>query len=170
MLTLDKKAAGLGVQYAALPYRRVEQVEILLVTSRDTGRWVIPKGWPMKGRKPFAAAAQEAFEEAGVEGRVAKQEIGFYRYPKQLADGAVRQCTVHVYPLKVERQKKKWREKGQRTCQWFTLEEAAHAVQERELQDLIHLLGISLGSEPSCETGQMIALSFAQAADFLGED
>ena len=164
-MTLTTKQASLapGVQFAALPYRQDEDLRILLVTSRDTGRWVIPKGWPMKGRKPHAAAAQEAFEEAGVEGRVAKQSIGFYRYQKRLADGATRPCVVHVFPLEVARQHKHWREQGQRTVAWFTLEEAAHAVHEAELQDLIHVFGLSLGCAPTCADGHELAQSFGPA-------
>ena len=66
-----KKVKAVGIQYAALPYRIVRRrVEILLITSRDTRRWVIPKGWPMKGLKPQDAAAVEAAEEAGLIGEV----------------------------------------------------------------------------------------------------
>src|ERR1700761_2252507 len=84
----DGRATGpvVGQQYAALPWRHRhgEELEILLATSRETRRWVIPKGWPMKNRKPHAAAAQEAFEEAGVSGRVMKRSIGRYNYVKRL--------------------------------------------------------------------------------------
>jgi 8-oxo-dGTP pyrophosphatase MutT (NUDIX family) len=159
-ITIQKTAPGPGVQYAALPYRRDDKdLRILLVTSRDTGRWVIPKGWPMKGRTPHDAAAQEALEEAGIEGRVAKSSLGFYRYQKRLPDGTARPCTVHVFALEVVRRCKTWREKGQRTAKWFTLEEAAHAVQEPELQDLIHVFGMSHGVAPSCEDGHAVARS-----------
>lgn len=67
-------------QYAALPYRvqRKDELYMLLVTSRDTGRWVIPKGWPIKNRKPHRAATLEAFEEAGVIGMAEKRPIGTY--------------------------------------------------------------------------------------------
>jgi 8-oxo-dGTP pyrophosphatase MutT (NUDIX family) len=126
-----------GLQYAALPYRLGETVEILLVTSRETRRWVIPKGWPMKGKRPHAAAAQEAFEEAGVRGRIGKTPVGAYRYVKVLKNGAPLVCSVDVFPMLVERQRKRWPEQHQRTAHWFTADEAAEAVVEPELQDLI---------------------------------
>ena len=166
--TTAKTATGPAVQFAALPYRRETELRILLITSRETRRWVIPKGWPMDGLKPHAAAAQEALEEAGVRGAVSKKTIGFYRYHKRLPNGATRPCTVHVFPLEVSRQDKIWRERGQRDCRWFTLEEAAHAVDEPELQDLIHGFAVSLGYAPTCETGRQLAEAYAQAAAFTG--
>ena len=68
-------------QVGALPYRTIDKgkVELLLITSRDTGRWLIPKGWPMTGVKDYDAAAQEAWEEAGVVGPVRRKPIGSYR-------------------------------------------------------------------------------------------
>ncbi|MBL7405872.1 NUDIX domain-containing protein, partial [Escherichia coli] len=73
-------------QVGALPFRhgRDGKTKILLVTSRESRRWVIPKGWPMKGRKPFEAAAREAYEEAGLRGAVGKRPIGLYLYQKRL--------------------------------------------------------------------------------------
>jgi 8-oxo-dGTP pyrophosphatase MutT (NUDIX family) len=124
-------------QYAALPYRRNGTVEILLVSSRGTRRWVLPKGWPMKGRQPHAAAKQEALEEAGVVGKIAKESVGDYQYLKRLKNGAAVLCTVTVFPMRVERQRKNWLEKDQRTTRWFSLPEAAEAVQEPELRDVI---------------------------------
>ncbi len=167
--TSPKTALGPGVQFAALPFRRDEDLRILLITSRETGRWVIPKGWPMKGRKPYAAAAQEALEEAGVEGQVAKQPIGFYRYDKRLPGGGDRRCTVQVYPLEVARQREHWPEQHQRTARWFTLDEAAEAVLEPELQDLIYVFGLSLGFTPRSETGLAVAQAFLKGAMLAGE-
>src|SRR5271156_4832943 len=67
------KPAARRLQYAALPYRvsARARTEIMLITSRETRRWIIPKGWPQKGRAPHRSAAREAFEEAGVVGKVA---------------------------------------------------------------------------------------------------
>src|SRR5215217_8319560 len=81
-------------QVAALPLRQDEagRVRVLLVTSRDTGRWVLPKGWPMKGRKPHRAAEREAFEEAGLVGRVRKRALGSYAYEKRLRTGDAVLC------------------------------------------------------------------------------
>jgi 8-oxo-dGTP pyrophosphatase MutT (NUDIX family) len=126
-----------GLQYAALPFRYLHSLEILLISSRETHRWVIPKGWPMKGRKPHAAAAREALEEAGVVGRIAKRPLGSYHYIKRLKNGAPLQCTVDVFPMMVSHQQRRWREQDQRTVRWFSAEEAAMAVEEPELQALI---------------------------------
>jgi 8-oxo-dGTP pyrophosphatase MutT (NUDIX family) len=137
----DWKRAGTGprVQYAALPYRRRADgtVEVLLVTSRETRRWVVPKGWPMKGRKPHASAAREAREEAGLVGRMGREPIGSYRYNKRLRSGEVVPCMVEVFPLEVRSQRKHWREKGQRATRWLLLEEAAGAVDEAGLSETI---------------------------------
>ncbi len=128
---------GERVQYAALPYRLSGGLMVLLQTSRDTGRWVLPKGWPMKGRTPYSAARREALEEAGVVGSIAKRSIGTFHYPKRLADGGTVMCEVHVYPLAVEGQRKRWREHRERTQRWFTPHEAAQLVQEPELAALL---------------------------------
>src|SRR5579872_3742880 len=92
-----------SVQYAALPYRTTErsELEALLVTSRTTKRWILPKGWPMDGKPPHATAAKEAREEAGLVGRVAEEPIGSYSYAKRLKSGEAIQCEVHVFPMEV---------------------------------------------------------------------
>jgi 8-oxo-dGTP pyrophosphatase MutT (NUDIX family) len=138
----SRKSASLstdrtGLQFAALPWRRGEVIEVLLVTSRETQRWVIPKGWPMKGRKPHLTAAREALEEAGVMGAVSKQPLGAYHYVKRLKNGAPLLCRVEVFPLKVQKQRKHWPEQGQRTASWFTPAEAAAVVEEPELQQML---------------------------------
>jgi 8-oxo-dGTP pyrophosphatase MutT (NUDIX family) len=133
-----REMRGAAVQYAALPYRVADDgLELLLVTSRETGRWVIPKGWPMKGKKPHSTAEREALEEAGVTGRIGKQAIGAYQYAKRLTNGAALDCIVHVYPLEVLRQRTQWPEKAERTGHWFTPQEAAKAVHEPTLAALI---------------------------------
>ena len=91
----------------------------------------------MKGRKPHEAAAQEALEEAGVSGRIAKRPIGSFAYVKRLRNGAPLACNVDVYPLQVRVQHDNWREQGQRTARWFTPDEAAEAVDEPELKAMI---------------------------------
>jgi len=131
--------AAPSLQYAALPYRRRADgiMEVMLVTSRDTGRWVIPKGWPVPGLGPQDSAAREALEEAGLVGRISERSIGVYHYEKQLADGSATRCAVETFALKVERQSRSWPEQSQRRRQWFALPEAAGAVQEPELRALI---------------------------------
>jgi 8-oxo-dGTP pyrophosphatase MutT (NUDIX family) len=129
-------------QYAALPWRILgDGVEILLASSRDTRRWVIPKGWPMKGRKPYMTAAIEAQEEAGLKGKIEKTKIGSFHYQKRLKNGAVILCRVDVFPMQVLRQAKHWPEQGQRVTQWFTYADAAEEVSEVELKALILAFG-----------------------------
>jgi 8-oxo-dGTP pyrophosphatase MutT (NUDIX family) len=133
-------------QYAALPYRRRAHslVEILLVTSRDTGRWVIPKGWPIPGLAAHNSAAREAMEEGGVLGQVGDHAIGIYHYNKRLADGFRVRCAVEVFPLKVEQQLGSWPEQAQRDTRWFSVADAARAVQEPDLSAIIRSLAMSL--------------------------
>ena len=109
---------------------------MLLITSRDTGRWVIPKGWPMRGRTDGQAAEREAFEEAGVTGRISAEPLGKFTYEKRLPD-RVEICEVTVFRLDVDRQRKAWPEQRERQCRWYALEEAAEQVGEAGLKELI---------------------------------
>ena len=138
---------GERVQCAALPYRLSGGLMVLLQTSRDTGRWVLPKGWPMKGEKPYSAAKREALEEAGVVGPIDKRSIGTFHYSKRLADGGTVTCEVHVYLLAVERQRKRWPERLERSQRWFTPEEAAQLVDEPELVALLQTLTLPVDAE-----------------------
>lgn len=132
-------------QVAALCYRTAPRLEILLVTSRETRRWVTPKGWPMAGRTDHAAAAVEAFEEAGVDGVVSEQALGTFGYDKVLKSTEIRAITAALYPLEVILIRDDWPEKGQRERRWFTPAEAAEAVQEPELAQLILAFGEKQG-------------------------
>lgn len=135
------------VQYGALPYRRSEggAIEVMLITSRETGRWVIPKGWPMPRLSPAESAAREAREEAGLVGKVRPEPIGRYEYLKRIdADTTVR-CTVEVFALEITRQLAVWPEKAERRTRWFGPEEAAGAVQEADLAALIRRLPAIVG-------------------------
>ena len=126
-------------QYAALPWRRDGSgiVEILLITSRETRRWVIPKGWPIKTLRPGQSAAQEAFEEAGVLGPVRNRRIGRYHYDKRLRSGRLQHVRVLVYPLEVREMASDWPEIGQRAHRWVAPEEAADMVDEPDLKTLL---------------------------------
>lgn len=125
-------------QVAALPWRQVPGgVEILLVTSRETRRWVTPKGGRMSGRSDAEAAAQEALEEAGVEGRVVDQPFGTFRYLKALKRRAPKWCVVAVFPLEVLTVHADWKERDERTREWMSPEEAERRVDEPELKALI---------------------------------
>ena len=133
---------GFGLQYGALAWRQAATGrEVLLVTSRDTGRWVVPKGWPMKKKAPHEAAAREAFEEAGVLGEVAEAPVGTYSYLKAFKGDLWFRCEVLLFPLEVREERERWPEADQRTRRWFTATEAAGAVDEPELQRLIREWG-----------------------------
>ena len=135
MKKASAKPAGPKRQYAALPFRRRDLVEVLLVSTRGTRRWVIPKGWPKKGCKPYVTAAREAHEEAGIVGEIGRDSIGSYSYRKGRTAGLV--CLVDVFPLEVKRQRKTWPEKSERTTKWFPLALAADVVEEPGLQEVI---------------------------------
>lgn len=139
----SNRPASPRLQYAALPWRVSEEhgVEILLATSRETKRWVIPKGWPMKGRKPHIVAAIEAQQEAGLHGRVEKSRLGEFEYEKRMKGGGLVDCRVEVYAMRVERQRKKWPEKGQRVTYWFPFAVAAEQVDEPGLREMILAFG-----------------------------
>lgn len=131
-----------GAQIAALPIRWTEsgKLRVLMVTSRDTRRWVMPKGWTMDGLKPWAAAAVEALDEAGAEGHVSTTKIGEYRYEKILDDGSRLPCVVQVYPMIVKRLKRTWKEKHERERRWFSPKAAASRVDEPDLAELLRKL------------------------------
>lgn len=134
------------LQVAALCYRtdgdgNSDEKQILLITSRDTGRWVLPKGWPMRGKDGSAAAMQEAWEEAGVLGlRLSGDPVGSYTYDKIKDSGLPVPVEVLVYPVAVRELADDFPEKGERTRQWFTPAAAADLVHEPSLQALLRSL------------------------------
>jgi 8-oxo-dGTP pyrophosphatase MutT (NUDIX family) len=132
----------IGIQYAALPYRiDARQLWIMLITSRDTKRWVIPKGWPMNGLKPQDAAAIEAAEEAGIIGEVEDAPLGSYRYDKRLKSDDTTSVQVTVFPFRVQAQADDWKERGQRVFEWFRYQDAAALVAEPTLRHIIRDFG-----------------------------
>ncbi|MCX7643734.1 MAG: NUDIX hydrolase [Rhodobacteraceae bacterium] len=125
-------------QVAALCWRAdAGRVEVLLITSRETGRWVLPKGWARPGAEPHLEAAREAWEEAGVRGTASAECIGLYSYQKVLTPEAGVPCMVAVYPLQVATLAKDYPEKGQRRLKWFPPQRAAGKVSEPELKALL---------------------------------
>ncbi|MCF6369737.1 NUDIX hydrolase [Rhizobium halophilum] len=129
-------------QYAALCYRMKKkqgEIEVLLLTSRDTGRWVIPKGWPMPAKKAHAVAEREAYEEAGVKGKVEKEPLGYYHYNKALRTGLKIPVRVQVHVLEVQEMLKNFPEKGSRRLDWVSTQEAAKRVNEPELKALFEV-------------------------------
>ncbi len=136
---MPKLKARDATQFAALPCRLNDEGkrEVMLLTSRGTGRWIIPKGWPIKGLKPRQVAAQEAYEEAGLVGRVAsKTPVGVFHYAKQI-NSAPLLCQVHVYLMWVDQQLDDWPEKHERETRWFEVAEAAAQVNEGGLAEII---------------------------------
>ena len=128
------------MQYAALPYRftSAANVEILLVTTRQSRRWIIPKGWPIKGLKPPKSAAREAFEEAGIRGEVGSKSVGAFAYDKLIdGDGIRVRCEVRVFPLLVKRQSEIWPESEQRLTQWVEPRKAIALIREPELRTIV---------------------------------
>jgi len=117
---------GSAAQFAALPWRRRrgERLEILLVTTRRTGRWIVPKGWPIDGCSPGECAAREAMEEAGVLGVIAAEPIGAFPYRKRRKSGPAVRCRVDVYPLQVKHQLRDWPEKSVRETLWCSVDDA----------------------------------------------
>lgn len=126
-------------QYGVLAYRVGDEggAELLLITSRRTGRWVIPRGNPIDGLDPPQSAAQEAFEEAGLTGIVSTQAIGSYEYEKIKRGGDSVPAEVLVFPLRVTGQSDDWPERHERDTRWFLPEEAAASVDEPGLKDII---------------------------------
>lgn len=151
-------------QIAALPYRNEGSavdapVSILLVTSRETKRWVIPKGNIAIGAVPHVAAAQEAEEEAGVLGAVCPTPLGSYRYRKRRRNGASLMIDVDVFPLAVNNELAEWKERGERQRKWFALADAANAVEEPDLRDLIRSFGPSEFKVAARRTGMLHAVA-----------
>ncbi|TRW98660.1 NUDIX hydrolase [Paracoccus sp. M683] len=117
--------------------RNPETGQVLLITSRDTGRWVIPKGWPMEGRSLAHAALQEAWEEAGVRGKVEMGELGRFRYDKRQDSGFALPVEVALYPVEVLELAVDFPEHDERSRKWFTPAEAAELVEETGLQAVL---------------------------------
>jgi len=125
-------------QFGAICWRiNKDKIQILLVSSRRTGRWVLPKGWPMDGETPAGAAMTEAWEEAGVDGKVSPICLGIYSYTKAFDGSDNLPCVVAVFPVKVRRLSSDWPEEGERRRKWFSLKKAAKEVGEPELRRIL---------------------------------
>ncbi|MDA9208490.1 NUDIX hydrolase [Octadecabacter sp.] len=134
----DAAKTELRTQFAALCYRiKDDKLQFCIVTSRRSGRWIIPKGWPMHGETPMEAAATEAYEEAGVRGKIKSRPIGVYSYYKVRPKEDELPCIAVVYPLRVKRVLTKWPEKKQRQRKWVSRKKAAQMVDEPELREIM---------------------------------
>ncbi len=141
---------GSHIQFGALCWRIGKKgAEVLLISSRETGRWVIPKGWPMEGRAGHEAAAIEAWEEAGVTGKIAEDRLGNFSYDKILSRDSrnerAKPCSVDVYPLEVVKLAPEFPEQRQRRRKWFAPADAARKVAEPELKSILAVFN------PSCQ-------------------
>lgn len=135
------EASGLIRQTGALPWRiTASATEVLLVTGRNSGRWMIPKGWSMRGKSLADAAAQEAFEEAGVQGTIDASPLGTFRHVKRHLLVGPLEVSIVVHALAVESELPVWPEQAQRKRKWFGVEEAASVVRSKALGELIRRL------------------------------
>jgi 8-oxo-dGTP pyrophosphatase MutT (NUDIX family) len=131
-------SASDATQVAALCWRmRAGQMQVLLVTSRGTGRWIVPKGWQIDGQGGAASALIEAWEEAGVRGSVESQPLGIYSYVKLMDDGTGRPVLATLYAVHVRALMKAWPEMGERRRKWMSPRKAAARVAEPELAALL---------------------------------
>lgn len=127
------------LQVAALCCRAGENgTEVLMITSRDTGRWVMPKGWLMDGKNAAEAACEEAWEEAGVKtANVSEAPVGVYHYEKRLDDGYVAPVEVQVYRIDVEELDDAYPESRERARLWLDPATASNRVDEPSLKELL---------------------------------
>lgn len=134
-----------GMQVAAL-CRDGASGKVLLITSRGTGRWIVPKGWPMPGKTLAQAAQQEAWEEAGVRGQIDEAHIGTYHYDKVQDEGFSVPLEVRVFALTVQEVSANFPEHAQRRREWFDPDEAARLVDEPDLRKLLKALPMPDGT------------------------
>jgi 8-oxo-dGTP pyrophosphatase MutT (NUDIX family) len=134
----DAGKSDLRSQFAALCYRRKNgKIQVLLITTRETGRWIIPKGWPDMQYTPGDLALREAWEEAGVKGKVSDAPIGLFSYMKSYDDKDALPCMATVYVVEVKSLDDDYPEVGQRKRKWFSRKKAAQMVSEPELARII---------------------------------
>jgi len=142
-----------GSQVAALCWRTAPELQILLITSRDTRRWILPKGWREEGHSPAQCAAREAFEEAGISGPVNELPLGEYHYLKRRKDGGGLPCRVDVYALEATHQAFDFPEKGQRILAWMSPTQAATRLSEPALRDIVRAFAKKNPARPRRHAG-----------------
>lgn len=132
-------------QVAALPVRLHAEgfVEVMLITSRESNRWIIPKDWASPELDPHEIAARTAGDEAGLIGTAGIGPIGHFTYDNRLSNGVVLPCRVAVHLFRVSGQLDRWPERGKREIDWLTSREAAKRVCNMSLQRLIARVGRS---------------------------
>jgi len=144
-LIAQARREGVLQQVAALPYRYRDngEIDFLVITSRRTKRLIVPKGWPMKGKPDYRAAAIEAHQEAGVRGEIVNQPIGSFSYIKDVNDVQI-PVTANVFPLEVKKVKGRWKEDASRKRKWMSAAKAAEMLSDRGLAELVTLAGAML--------------------------
>lgn len=151
--TMSREGNGdAPIQSGAIPWRlaKRKKLEVLLVTGRRSKkRWMIPKGWPVDGKSMPDSAAQEAFEEAGIKGKVDPTPIGTFRHTKQHLLMGTLEVEIVVYPMAVDRELDNWPERDERTRKWFALSDAADRVDSDALKALILEFGKSMKPKAS---------------------
>ena len=141
-LLSDSGTVPVVSQAAALCFRvDRRRPEVLLITARRSGRWIIPKGWLINGMTPAETAAQEAWEEAGVVGRCMPGSLGQFSFLKQRADTGPVLCLVDVFSLPVRSLRASFPEKGERRLKWLSPKKAAQKVASPELADIMRCFG-----------------------------
>ncbi|MFC0219305.1 8-oxo-dGTP pyrophosphatase MutT (NUDIX family) [Pseudochelatococcus lubricantis] len=140
---MEKKKKNCRRQFGALPLRMSDdgRIEVMMVTSRETRRWIVPKGWPIKGLSGAQTAAREAQEEAGVLGITGKSPVGGYLYDKRLKNGSSARCYVELYPLWVVDDMPRWPEYGEREIEWLPVDQAAERAGDASLGELLRAVG-----------------------------
>ena len=134
----DMSKRDVRTQFGALPWRRQKgAVQVCLVTSKRTRRWIVPKGWPQDGATPAEAAEREAWEEAGLRGKIKTTCLGIFSYSKDIDEDLTLPCVVALFPLKVQDTASDWPEKEIRTRRWVAPEKAAKLVDEPELAAML---------------------------------
>ena len=134
----DEDKRGVRTQFGALCWRKHrDEVQVLLITSRRSRRWILPKGWPVDGATPAEAAITEAWEEAGVKGKVKQVCLGIFSYAKDMDGDASLPCVVAVFPVRVSKLANDWPEAKERKRRWFSTKKAAGLVREPELAAML---------------------------------
>lgn len=130
-------------QSAVIPYRKgSDGLEVLLITSMKRRRWIIPKGVVEPKLTPEESALREAYEEAGIRGRITGGPLGSYQHRKW---GGV--CTVTVFPMLVTGECADWPEKKQRERKWMRVEEACEVIDKEDVRRLLKSLTATMESD-----------------------
>jgi 8-oxo-dGTP pyrophosphatase MutT (NUDIX family) len=154
LYTLDVRrdpATRRPLQVGAVPWcrRAGSKLEVLLITSRRSGKWIVPRGWTSRLRRLPRSAKREALEEAGVRGFISREPIGHVDLPKDYRLAGTIQWRLALFSLEVTDVLETWKETGQRQRQWFSPEEAAKLVSPPEVGALILELAAAKQRQPS---------------------